>query len=296
MSRSHGDDPIPMPRGGRIDVVAALSASGDLPVEALELAVRAPGRLADVVLPLVQAAAEGRPIGERDGNLLFWGIHVLGAARDRRLFAPLMRLLRRTDEESLALIGDTLGGTLPRIVASVFDDESEPLAAALMDREADEYVRWSLFGAYAFLAQMGRIDREAARDLLVRFDTERPARAGDAAWTGWEETIALLGFADLAERVAAAREDARVLDDASDPEWFALTLEEARSSPGDMARFADKDLGYVEDVVAELERALADDDEDEPEEPLRNPLREVGRNDPCPCGSGKKFKKCCLSD
>ncbi len=21
--------------------------------------------------------------------------------------------------------------------------------------------------------------------------------------------------------------------------------------------------------------------------------REVGRNDPCPCGSGKKFKKCC---
>jgi uncharacterized protein YecA (UPF0149 family) len=24
----------------------------------------------------------------------------------------------------------------------------------------------------------------------------------------------------------------------------------------------------------------------------RNPPR-VGRNDPCPCGSGKKFKKCC---
>ena len=22
--------------------------------------------------------------------------------------------------------------------------------------------------------------------------------------------------------------------------------------------------------------------------------KSVGRNDPCPCGSGKKFKKCCL--
>ena len=22
-------------------------------------------------------------------------------------------------------------------------------------------------------------------------------------------------------------------------------------------------------------------------------MKEVGRNDPCPCGSGKKFKKCC---
>jgi signal peptidase I len=27
---------------------------------------------------------------------------------------------------------------------------------------------------------------------------------------------------------------------------------------------------------------------------ISNPLRTVGRNDPCPCGSGKKFKKCCL--
>lgn len=24
-------------------------------------------------------------------------------------------------------------------------------------------------------------------------------------------------------------------------------------------------------------------------------MRECGRNDPCPCGSGKKFKKCCQS-
>jgi hypothetical protein len=29
--------------------------------------------------------------------------------------------------------------------------------------------------------------------------------------------------------------------------------------------------------------------------PVHNPFRNVGRNDPCPCGSGKKFKKCCLN-
>ena len=28
-------------------------------------------------------------------------------------------------------------------------------------------------------------------------------------------------------------------------------------------------------------------------EPVRNVLPKVGRNDPCPCGSGKKFKNCC---
>jgi len=27
---------------------------------------------------------------------------------------------------------------------------------------------------------------------------------------------------------------------------------------------------------------------------LRNPPR-IGRNEPCPCGSGVKFKKCCMA-
>ena len=27
--------------------------------------------------------------------------------------------------------------------------------------------------------------------------------------------------------------------------------------------------------------------------PYVNPYAGIGRNDPCPCGSGKKFKKCC---
>jgi preprotein translocase subunit SecA len=29
-------------------------------------------------------------------------------------------------------------------------------------------------------------------------------------------------------------------------------------------------------------------------EPIRNRGQHVGRNDPCPCGSGKKYKNCCL--
>ncbi|MGB0784413.1 MAG: SEC-C metal-binding domain-containing protein [Marinomonas sp.] len=27
---------------------------------------------------------------------------------------------------------------------------------------------------------------------------------------------------------------------------------------------------------------------------VKNAARHIGRNDPCPCGSGKKYKKCCL--
>jgi uncharacterized protein YecA (UPF0149 family) len=41
-----------------------------------------------------------------------------------------------------------------------------------------------------------------------------------------------------------------------------------------------------------------EDDEDgeivEPQGPYRAPPK-VGRNEPCPCGSGRKYKKCCGS-
>ncbi|WP_084498105.1 SEC-C metal-binding domain-containing protein [Spongiibacter marinus] len=30
-----------------------------------------------------------------------------------------------------------------------------------------------------------------------------------------------------------------------------------------------------------------------PSQPSRRAQPKVGRNDPCPCGNGRKFKKCC---
>jgi len=37
-----------------------------------------------------------------------------------------------------------------------------------------------------------------------------------------------------------------------------------------------------------------DYDDRRPILPEHNPYKDTGRNDPCPCGSGRKFKKCCL--
>lgn len=43
------------------------------------------------------------------------------------------------------------------------------------------------------------------------------------------------------------------------------------------------------DLLAEEEQMLADTEKVQPIEAEAQP----GRNDPCPCGSGKKYKKCC---
>ncbi len=43
-------------------------------------------------------------------------------------------------------------------------------------------------------------------------------------------------------------------------------------------------------------KALPKDDEPPlppPVEPIQNEKAPPGRNDPCPCGSGRKYKQCC---
>lgn len=41
------------------------------------------------------------------------------------------------------------------------------------------------------------------------------------------------------------------------------------------------------------ETDLDDEGPQHPVTTIRNTVPKVGRNEPCPCGSGKKYKKCC---
>jgi uncharacterized protein YecA (UPF0149 family) len=57
--------------------------------------------------------------------------------------------------------------------------------------------------------------------------------------------------------------------------------------------FEERGIKPIDDALETLS-VFEEEDEPEPEAPAENKFRDVGRNDPCPCGSGKKFKKCCL--
>jgi Predicted metal-binding protein related to the C-terminal domain of SecA len=47
------------------------------------------------------------------------------------------------------------------------------------------------------------------------------------------------------------------------------------------------------ETAGNLQYAGSADGSDKTKEPKRRIEPKVGRNDPCPCGSGKKYKKCC---
>jgi preprotein translocase subunit SecA len=59
---------------------------------------------------------------------------------------------------------------------------------------------------------------------------------------------------------------------------------------------APRGLPAADDIRAQQDQAIAGSQQSEKKvEPIRNRSKKVGRNDPCPCGSGKKYKSCCMS-
>lgn len=254
-------------------------------------------------------AADGETLSDDAGLLLFRGIHILGGARDWEACQPLLRLLRRPFDEVDDLLGNAVTESLAKIVTGVFDDDIDALFALITDSSIDGFIREALFGAATFLTWERRIDRDRFREFLIRFYEERPAEDGDQAWAGWLQAIALLGLRDLVPLVDNVFREDRIPEGWIDRPQFDKDLAAAERAPDDIDRFTQANLGYIEDVLVSLDWARGsedvfdEDDEDAPwtdfaypNEPVRNPWRHVGRNDPCPCGSGKKAKKCCLAN
>jgi hypothetical protein len=248
-------------------------------------------------------------------RLLFRGLHILGGRRFASGYRPLIALLRGPQERVEFLLSDVITETLPKILAGLFDGDPEPLLALITDLDVDEFVRAAAMGAFTFLVFDGRIERAFAEDHLRCFEQECAAPRGDMIWHAWMTAVALLGFGQMTERVHAAFIDGRIPPEVAGENYYRKLLADALARPDDAQRLADEHLGYIEDVLVELEQwplgdVVSDDADDygaadyddgnlQPWSPsgglpVRNPFAGVGRNDLCPCGSGKKFKKCCL--
>jgi hypothetical protein len=158
---------------------------------------------------------------------------------------------------------------------------------------------------------LGMIGRQAISPLSVFL--------GDPSHTEMARAMAVSGLEEIAKRDASARHEVvGIITDYLDrPDAHASGLNgcavasllslEARESIGTLRRLyasGNVDLfacGDIEDVEMELglrsARTTARPSLGQlyglttPGAPKQ---KKIGRNDPCPCGSGKKYKKCCL--
>ena len=271
--------------------IEALASHTGYPAVAVDTCVTRPEQSAPLLRAILQRVARGTALSDAEADQLFVGLHILAKLRDSQSFPPLMRLLRRPFVEVDALLGDVVTATLPRIIASVFDGDDEALFDTIADASSDDYLRDAVWRAVTWLTFEGRIERERMRAFILRFDAERMAPKGDMAWVGWLGAISHLGFDDIATTIGAIWIDQRLPPDVIARRDFDADLAAAQGWPDDVERFKRDGMGMIDDVT----EALAWADWDGPPAPIVNPMRNVGRNDPCPCGSGKKAKKCCLA-
>ena len=270
--------------------IDALSAGVGYPRDAVAACLARPEQATRPLRALLQRAARGTPSSEAEAAQLFLGLHILAKLRDTQTFLPLMRLLRRPFKEVDDLIGDGVTTTLPLIIASVFDGDEEALFEIIADASFDGLMRDAVWRAATYLTFAGEIERERTRAFILRFDAERLAPKGDMAWVGWLGAIAYLGFGDIAASIGAIWIDQRLPPEAMTRRRFDADLAAALRTPDDANRFS-PDMGMIDDI----EVALSWADWDGPPAPIVNAMRNVGRNDACPCGSGRKAKKCCLA-
>jgi len=116
-----------------------------------------------------------------------------------------------------------------------------------------------------------------------------------------KSAIGLRGFAEQDPKVAYKREGARLFEEmmASVEDKVTDMIFKARLVAGEQVQSVYQVSSLVHDQMSgydNLPREMADQQRAAAPQKVQTIIREqpkVGRNDPCPCGSGKKYKKCC---
>jgi uncharacterized protein len=240
-----------------------------------------------------------------DGLAMFYLAHLFAEKRDKRAYAPLCQRLGR-EKDQQGWLGDSIFTGLSGLLINLFDGDLEPIQRLIEGRHIDVAVRAAALEAFGYLVRFeNAATEEEARDYLRHLYEKGEPRGPSWIWALWGETTARLGFQDFASLVARLSSKNWIIESELSIEDFHMLLAKGRSNPE--AAFADdgiKPFGSTTALIDGLSAALRDDEEDldedsghsyDGETPYKNPVRDVGRNDPCPCGSGKKYKKCCLA-
>jgi len=287
---------------------AFASAGRVLPRAALKQAADHWPEVGPALLAALQSAADGTDRSDRTNKILFFGIYLMAQVRETRAFRPLCAVAA-DGERIFRLIGDGVTEDLCVILTRLYDGDPAPLRMLIEAADADEYARAAALDALAWLTATGSIDRnDTARYLRDLYMTLRPQ--GECyAWVGWQRAIAYLGLDELVSLVKIAFDRGWIDTGVLGPRHFDDVLHVARQSADPTAVFDRhvRDDGRLDDIVRHLSRwaSFSPEEERKPrsvvapklrasDRSVRDPFRGVGRNAPCPCGSGKKFKKCCL--
>ena len=308
----------------KLDEIVTTLSRGDLtelPVDAIQAARLQWPELLPVIDELMQAFIAKEALTDPEANLLFFGICLIIDRKQFSCFDSLINLTNKDDCNSPldALLGDFIGSELSTAYYILAQGKPEQLCLLVNSECAGEIVKMAALGALFSQLNSGQIDKETLNQSIPDFIDNLVA---------YEHSIALFELTNLlisnqfnqyhtqmVELVVRKVIDEGVLENQciidwdnnsigysewesglisgefdiidSLSQWAGFNNESEMSDEALMAVFDDLmnssnefDESYFENIA--------------PQQPfIKDTL--AGRNDPCPCGSGKKYKKCCLN-
>jgi hypothetical protein len=289
-------------------ILHELTQAEGLPREVLKAASAQRGEIVPVFLKEIEDYLALKPAARSKSTPLFFIFHLLGEWREKAAYRPLARLLRLPRGEVDRIFGDGITTTSHRVIASVFDGDPQPLYDIILDPNAEQFIRSRMCEALAMVTLRGGLDRTLAGRFLRDAFIEMQPQAQCYVWVGWQSAIAMLGMSDLRSLVKKAFDRGFVDRHVLGFDHFEQDLRRAIEHPGEPWRLEDREYTLFDDSIDELsgwycfteqysedrERWRQQAEASVRNQRLENPFKGVGRNNPCPCGSGKKFKKCCL--
>jgi hypothetical protein len=310
--RNQSDEPILEGDADLDQIIADLDlAHRELPVEAIHEARRYRSAIVPKLIEVLQkASAEARSGEKPEGQAPFFALFLLTEFQAKEALPAILEAVSLPGELPFDIFGDAITSVLARVLAAFVGNQHEVLDQLIRDQGLNQYVRWEAAQAYLLLVRDGLLTRleavqhlqqhlrEAiqhddyaiAGPLVSQLTRLAPKEAYDDIVEAYQrdlvETI-LVGLNDVEKNIAEGEAGFR--------RW------QARCEPTGIA-----------DTIAELETWAAFRKEPPPRPsaqpplpriappsglfpPPESPARRIGRNEPCPCGSGKKFKKCCGS-
>lgn len=252
---------------------------------------------------------------EEDGVwwLRFHAAMILGLIPSEQAGLLLVKLMRRMSLEDDDNLQGWISGYWPALFQNKPNSVLPALRALCEDQEMDWYIRANAIDPVMFTAS--RQGGEALEQALAWLASIAADKEED-----WEFRLMAGGmllyfprpqYRQLLESLEARQSglgrhfDMQSIEQAYAgqyyaPEWESFTDPWAFYEPDAITK---RQIRWREEDAKENQRNLNGDtaypdDPYDPYVPQETYIRaepKIGRNDPCPCGSGKKYKKCCLA-
>ena len=274
-------------------IISELNVADDsyFPREALEDAIAQQEAITPVLLDIINNIANGTDSLE-DSPAFMYSTYLLAQFREKRAYPIVVKYFGDLglEDEALDPTGDMVTEDLDSILASVCHGDLGLIKQLIEAPEVNEYVKNAAFSSLVILYNNNLLTRED----LVSYIGNILERETDPSFIAYIACIACdFHPKELYDALAKCFDQELLEEGIIDKEDFDGYMQ--MDVDVVLAKLKDNRLyQLVNNVVSEMGSWGCFHPE-----PNSTPIRydsnaKIGRNDPCPCGSGKKYKKCCL--